>query len=315
MNFFKENLISLVNGGSCLNIEANQVIFSENEVYQIVDGIPVVINDSDGLFSLKDIIVNAATTQSAEHLDSKKLKNFVRKKVLPSLTRDKYFNERYAWLGQNITGNILVLGAGDKINYYKNLFPTCQVITSDVHRQFGPDIIFDAHHIPFKDNVFHLVIAGQVLEHTMQPWVVANEIQRVLKPMGLAHIETPVNFPYHAHPYDFYRFTYTGLRSLFHKCNVQKSFVTEGNASSVAVMNSDFLISLFKQKFLRKLSLFVARILFGWIKYLDKDSKDNINSVRRLAIPKGIGFTFQFDNIKRSPKDLLLEYYEILNKS
>jgi ubiquinone/menaquinone biosynthesis C-methylase UbiE len=188
------------------------------------------------------------------------------------------------------------------------------VITSDVHRQFGPDIIFDAHNIPFKNDTFNLVIAGQVLEHTMKPWIVASEIQRVLKVGGFAHIETPVNFPFHAHPYDFYRFTYTGLRSLFDECAVEKSFVTEGNASSVAVMNSELLINTFSNRYARQIALFTARLLFGWIKYLDADPKDDVKNIRRLSIPKGIGFTFKFDGIKRTPKQLLSEYYSIAQK-
>ena len=165
--------------------------------------------------------------------------------------------------------------------------------------------------MPFKNDTFNLVIAGQVLEHTMKPWVVASEIERVLKPMGMAHIETPVNFPFHAHPYDFYRFTFTGLRSLFSQCNVQKSFVTEGNGSTAAVMNSELLINFFSNRYLRQMALVTSRILFSWLKYLGSDAKDSVKNIRRLAIPKGIGFTFQYDGKKRSPKELLMEYYEI----
>ena len=308
------DIISPVNGNLPIRFESDKIIFSDAEVYPVIDGTPVLIHEDAGLFRLKDIIDNAPTTQSAHHNDIKNFKNYFRKKVLPSLTRDKYFTQRYQWLGMVTTGKVLVLGAGDKIAYYKSMFPHCTVITSDVHRQFKPDIIFDAHNISFKNNTFNLVIAAQVLEHTMQPWVVASEIQRVLKPLGMAHIETPVNFPYHAHPYDFYRFTYTGLRSLFDKCNVQKSFVTEGNANSVAVMNSELLINFFSNKYLRRIALFTARILFGWIKYLDADTKDGIKNIRRLAIPKGIGFSFQFDGIQRTPKELLDEYYEVAGR-
>ena len=305
------DIISPVSGNSPIKIEDDKIIFSESETYIIIDGIPVIINEEAGLFTLNDILINTPTTQSARHNDVKNWKNYFRKRVLPSLTNDKYFTERYKWLGKVVTGKVLVIGAGDKSEYYRKIFPTCTVITSDVHRQFAPDIIFDAHAIPFKNDTFNLVIAGQVLEHTMKPWVVASEIERVLKPMGMAHIETPVNFPFHAHPYDFYRFTFTGLRSLFSHCNVQKSFVTEGNGSTVAVMNSELLINFFSNRYLRQIALVTSRILFSWFKYFGNDAKDSVKNIRRLAIPKGIGFTFQFDGRKRSSKELLMEYYEI----
>ncbi|MDZ7648847.1 MAG: hypothetical protein U5K54_17665 [Cytophagales bacterium] len=44
---------------------------------------------------------------------------------------------------------LLIVGAGDKIEYYKRTFHQSDIITSDVHLQFGPDIVFDIHQIPF----------------------------------------------------------------------------------------------------------------------------------------------------------------------
>lgn len=308
------SIVSPLNGSSPLQFDEDKITFPNNEVYQVIDGIPILLNEDSGLFLLKDILINRVTTQSLEHSKTSTFKNRIRKKILPSLTKDKYFQARYQELAKTTSGRVLILGSGDKVDYYKSLFPNCEVITSDVHRQFKPDIIFDAHHIPFKNATFNLVIAGQVLEHTMKPWVVASEIQRVLIPMGIAHIETPVNFPFHAHPYDFYRFTYTGLRSIFDRCKVQKSFVTEGNASTVALMNSELFINSFSNKYLRRVALFFSRFFWGWLKYFDNDFKDNVKNIRRLAIPKGIGFTFQFDGVQRTPKQLLEEYYSIASR-
>jgi SAM-dependent methyltransferase/uncharacterized protein YbaR (Trm112 family) len=45
--------------------------------------------------------------------------------------------------------------------------------------------------LPFKDNVFDLVVCSAVLEHVLRPETVAAEIVRVLKPKGRAIIETP----------------------------------------------------------------------------------------------------------------------------
>ncbi|MBX2932311.1 MAG: methyltransferase domain-containing protein [Chitinophagaceae bacterium] len=305
------DLISPVTKQKSLQVTENEIIFSENEKYIIANGIPIIINEQEGLFSVSSIVSNVETTQQYSYNDIKNFKTYFRRKILPSLTNDKYFDERYTDLTAINPTKVLVLGSGQKVNFYKTLFPNSIVVTSDVHCLFSPDIVFDAHSIPYADKTFDLIIAGQVLEHTMKPWIVAEEMQRVIKLEGYIHIETPVNFPYHAHPYDFYRFTYTGLRSLFNKCSVYKSFITEGNASAAAVLNSEFVINLFSNKYLRAGALFAARFLFGWMKYFDTDNKDNIKNLRRLASPKGIGITFKYDGIQRTDKELLNEYYSI----
>ena len=84
------DIISPINGNSPITIEENKIVFSESETYTIVDGIPVIINEEAGLFTLNDILINTPTTQSAKHNDVTNWKNYFRKKVLPSLTNDKY---------------------------------------------------------------------------------------------------------------------------------------------------------------------------------------------------------------------------------
>lgn len=47
----------------------------------------------------------------------------------------------------------------------------------------------DAHHIPFPDNSFDVVICAEVLEHVSKPENVLKEIYRVLKSDGIAIVE------------------------------------------------------------------------------------------------------------------------------
>jgi ubiquinone/menaquinone biosynthesis C-methylase UbiE len=54
-----------------------------------------------------------------------------------------------------------------------------------------------------------------MLEHVERPWVVVHEIQRILKPGGVCIITAPFITPYHADPYDFFRYTVQGMESLF----------------------------------------------------------------------------------------------------
>lgn len=49
----------------------------------------------------------------------------------------------------------------------------------------------DAYKLPFKENVFQLVIVAEVLEHLSEPLLVLKEIRRVLKPAGKLLISVP----------------------------------------------------------------------------------------------------------------------------
>ena len=49
----------------------------------------------------------------------------------------------------------------------------------------------DARYLPFKNNVFDLVTAIEVLEHIKETQLVISEIYRVLKPKGFVFMTTP----------------------------------------------------------------------------------------------------------------------------
>lgn len=285
-------------------------IFEDNSKLPVHHGIPILFGKTS-LFNEDDIVNAKVTTQDKSYADTANFKNYVRRKLLPSLAKDFNLNERYKELALLLPqqSKVLILGTGDKKEYYKSIFAHSYVICSDVHAEFTPDIIFDGHFIPFIDNTFDLVLAAQVIEHTINPWQFCNELQRVTKTGGFLQIEAPQTFPYHAQPYDFYRFTYTGMRSLFPKCEVLKESITEGNASVVAITISNYFINLSKKPFIRSSFLFVTRILFGWLKYLDKN--DGTLNHRRVSMPKGYAFTLKKDDKERSPKELLNSFYAL----
>lgn len=312
--FFKKTLIDPLTKESIQHIHKNDILFKCSTKYPIINGIPIIIDDTESVFNINDIITQKNTTQDSSYRE-KSLKNIIRQKILPSLSKDFNFIKRYKKLAEkHRNGKILIIGAGDKIEWYNSIFnDKSLVITSDVHTQFNPDIVVDCHQIPFANESFDLVIAGQVLEHTFKPWVVAKEVERIVKTNGNILIEIPFNFPYHSPPYDFFRFTFTGLRSLFTKCNLNDFEVTEGNASSVAVYSSQFLIELSSYRYIRMLMLFISRFLFGWFKYIDLLYKKP--TIRNITMPKGFSMTFEKDNLKRNNSDLLSEFYEIKNKS
>jgi len=77
----------------------------------------------------------------------------------------------------------------------------------DINEGPNVDIIMkDQYIIPLETNSIDVVISTSVFEHTEMFWLSFNEIMRVLKPNGLFYLNAPSNGPYHAWPFDCYRF-------------------------------------------------------------------------------------------------------------
>lgn len=84
----------------------------------------------------------------------------------------------------------------------------------------GPnvDVVGDAHklaaHLPGRQ--FDFVLSCAVFEHLTCPWLVAEEIAKVLRIGGKAYIETHFSFSEHETPWHFFQFNSRGLEQLFH---------------------------------------------------------------------------------------------------
>jgi len=112
---------------------------------------------------------------------------------------------------------ILVIGGGRVGRGSEALYddPDAQLIAFDIYCSPLVQFVADAHQVPLADGSVHAVWIQAVLEHVLEPWLVANEIHRVLAPGGLVFAETPFLQHVHEGPYDFTRFTESGHRWLF----------------------------------------------------------------------------------------------------
>ena len=254
-----------------VEITEGYYLFEDQSKLPVFNGTPILFGE-DSIFDKAEIVNSKTTTQNKAHLDKSNLKNYIRRQLLPSLNKDFNMDKRYEVISKRLApkSSMLIVGVGEKSAYYKKMFPDYEIITSDVHNQFKPDYVFDGHFIPFANQSFDMVLAAQVIEHTINPWKFCKELQRVAKVGGILQIEAPQSFPYHAEPYDFFRFTFTGMRSLFPECEVIETEITEGNASMVAVAVSNYIVNLSSKKIIRSALLFITRLLFGWLKYLDR---------------------------------------------
>jgi SAM-dependent methyltransferase len=114
-----------------------------------------------------------------------------------------------------VHGAALDLGAG-RAKYKDIIREKCSSYTAlDLFPGPGIDIVSDVHRTPCEDASFDTVYCTQVLEHVPRPWVVAQEIRRILKPNGVCVVTAPFLQASHADPDDYFRYTIAGLESLF----------------------------------------------------------------------------------------------------
>lgn len=90
------------------------------------------------------------------------------------------------------------------------------VETWDMERARDVDRVVDLQRCKgIADGSVGTMICTSVLEHVQNPWKVAAQFARVVRPGGLLFVTAPWIFPIHEHPADYWRFTTDGLRALF----------------------------------------------------------------------------------------------------
>jgi|SRR3989344_870024 len=114
-----------------------------------------------------------------------------------------------------IHGRVLDLGAG--MAKYKETVKknAAEYIACDVKKNENIDMVCDVTNPTFPLESFDTVISTQVFEHVNNPFIVAQEIKKVLKIGGNAIITAPFMFPFHADPKDNFRFSREGLEEVF----------------------------------------------------------------------------------------------------
>ena len=117
---------------------------------------------------------------------------------------------------------ILDVGGGHpfqkRLAGYRDILAGKEYVTVDIDPTTKPNVVGDAHALPFPDASFDAVLHSSVLEHLHSPWIAAREMQRVLRPGGVMLGIVPWVYPYHArrgHYADYWRFTQDGIRRLF----------------------------------------------------------------------------------------------------
>jgi ubiquinone/menaquinone biosynthesis C-methylase UbiE len=84
----------------------------------------------------------------------------------------------------------------------------------------NPDADFNiepGQQLQFEKDSFDIVLSSQVLEHVEDVDSYMKEIKRVLVKDGVLLLSTHGTWQYHASPYDYYRWTSMGMKTLMKK--------------------------------------------------------------------------------------------------
>lgn len=113
-------------------------------------------------------------------------------------------------------GRLLDIGCGNKP--YEKMFDGkiseyvgCDIVQSSNQRA---EIICPATQIPADDATFDTVLCTQVIEHVADHRALLHEAFRLLRSDGVLILSGPMYWPLHEEPYDFFRFTQYGFRTL-----------------------------------------------------------------------------------------------------
>jgi SAM-dependent methyltransferase len=119
-----------------------------------------------------------------------------------------------ALLAPELRGDFLDVGCGTQP--YRPYFSHVRKITAcDFDAKRGDvDFACPADKVPLPDSSMDSILCTEVLEHVPDPLAVWKEFNRLLRPGGKVLLTTPMYWPPHELPYDFFRYPEHGLRNL-----------------------------------------------------------------------------------------------------
>lgn len=182
---------------------------------------------------------------------------------------------------------VLDLGSGGFA--YDLFFPNRLTVDIDPARK--PDIVADAHRLPFRDGEFGTVLSTEMLEHVKDPFQVERELRRVTAPGGLLILTTRFVFPLHDTPHDYWRFTAYGLRELFKEWEIVELQPETRSFSAVgALLQRIGFQSELRGGRLSKAALFLAAWILSRLDGIARQEYGDIRRTRRETAILSTGY-------------------------
>lgn len=106
----------------------------------------------------------------------------------------------------------------------RNLAKDSEYVGVDMQPGDVPGRVQILHNLnsPLETEPFDVIFCLSVLEHCNHPWLVAANVEPLLKPGGLLLLSAPFQWRVHAYPSDYFRYTFYGLRVLFQNIDFQE---------------------------------------------------------------------------------------------
>ncbi len=243
-------------------------------VFPVIDGIPILINECNSVFTIDDFIQYRRTTFNLQPSALGKARRAIQK-FLPTINRNTKSRVNYhkfaQLLSEQADPTVLVLGGSVLGQGMEALSENDAITLVETDVCFGDrtQIICDAHNLPFADQSFDGVVIQAVLEHVVDPYRCVQEIHRVLKPNGLVYAETPFMQQVHMSQYDFTRFTHLGHRRLFRAFDELESGAACGPGVALAWSYQYFLLSFVRSQVGRGLVIIFSNLTAFFLKYFD----------------------------------------------
>jgi uncharacterized protein YbaR (Trm112 family)/SAM-dependent methyltransferase len=240
--------------------------------FPIIDGIPILLNKENSIFTIDDFLTRHNTTFNPGHNKVRetlyRLMPGISKNIKAEQNCEKFVN---LLLGQSSAPRVLIIGGSILGQGVESLVKSHSLDLVETDVSFGPRtmLICDAHDIPVEDESFDGVIVQAVLEHVVDPYRCVEEIYRVLKKQGLVYAETPFMQQVHMGRYDFTRFTYLGHRRLFRRFDEIESGAICGPGMALAWAYQYFLWSFTESRVVRSFVRIFAVLTSFYLKYFD----------------------------------------------
>jgi SAM-dependent methyltransferase len=239
--------------------------------FPVLDGVPVLVDfDASVLSKAAVVATHASSTKERDQSGLvKRVINTLLRSDGPTPENAAAFLHETTKVSERPV--VLVIGGGTIGTGAHALYETPQavIISTDIYRSDLTDIVADGHRLPLADGSVHAVWIQAVLEHVLEPHVVAAEIHRVLVPGGVVYAETPFMQQVHEGAYDFSRFTLSGHRWLFRDFEEIGSGIVRGPGTVMLWSIRYFVGALFGSWKVGTL----ASLPFFWLRYLDAFAK------------------------------------------
>lgn len=166
---------------------------------------------------------------------------------------------------------VVNLGSGVE-SFFKKIFkPFKSLIRIGIPHDGNVNAFGDAMSLPIRSGSVDLFFSSSVIEHLPNPEKAVSELYRTIKPGGLVYAEIPFIGAYHMAPYDYQRYTISGIESLFkrHGFELIEKGICSGPITALVLLLQHGLVEAIPIGPIQ----YVLRVILTWIlhplKYLD----------------------------------------------